>query len=589
MNERKWAPGYRLGKLLGRGAFATVHEGTHIQTGKKVAVKYIYKGYVPNEQIYNEINILRSMPLNDYVINMIEAFDFEDKMVVIMDLAKDCGSLFDRVQRRGKYSEDIARVLITQLLEGIDFLHSHNIFHRDLKLDNVMFSNTTGNRAKQSDKEKAGELLITDFGLSAFLENGQQQVFMDKVGSPEYLAPEILKGKGYTKATDLWSLGVMGYFILSGQLPFYDNKKPVMYQMIVHGEPKFNDQLIWRKVSNAAKDFLSRLLEKDPKKRLGVRDAMLHPWIHGETGGYGRRKKPFLGPITVKSHGAPELHTQKREDVKAAAKSGSKNKLNMTQTTIRASKEERVPTPTSWSNEKVNSGEEKKKSPGVRKRRSRKDRSSMVDETQRHDGEFHDLEERLNTMIIKNSTENEFEKEFDNDSKFENRNHKSKSRVPPMRDKKKKKEKTMLEITNRFIERNYYRRQPPTQYNEADDILLIGSGPKAKKFSKRSKHHQMYKAVDKPAEVSFVHPLNSRGKFKYSETPPKEMKPLDIYNGNSTSKHSLLVYTSNTVKVPNSKAKVMANAKAKALANAERILRQARERIIRPSATTRAN
>lgn len=152
-----------------------------------------------------------------------------------------------------------------QIALALGHLHDKDFIYRDLKLENVLM-------------DDQGNVCLTDFGMAKIIRDGElAQTFC---GTPEYLAPEVLEGKGYNKVADWWSLGILTYEMMFGLPPFYHNSQKEMFRRIKEGEFRFSDKV---KVSDEAKDFIMKMLRKDPATRLGAKseanEILSHPWF----------------------------------------------------------------------------------------------------------------------------------------------------------------------------------------------------------------------------------------------------------------------------------------------------------------------
>lgn len=179
------------------------------------------------------------------------------------------GELFDRIIARGHYSEADAAVLVRKICDAVKHCHDRDICHRDLKPENFLFET----RAEDA------ELKVIDFGLSRMDDGLSAGVMTTRVGTPYYIAPEVL-GRHYDKSCDLWSIGVITYILLCGYPPFYGDTDPEIFASVRAGRYDF-DSPEWTNVSNEAKDLITRLLLLDPSKRLTADEALRHPWLSG--------------------------------------------------------------------------------------------------------------------------------------------------------------------------------------------------------------------------------------------------------------------------------------------------------------------
>jgi len=177
------------------------------------------------------------------------------------------GDLFSYLEkRRFRLPEPRANEVIHKLCAAVFYIHSYGIAHRDLKPENILMTDNT----------EEADIRVLDFGLSKII--GPTQHCTEPYGTLSYVAPEVLLEKPYTKAVDMWSIGITAYLLLSGCLPFDDrfSEKEIARQTI---EDNVHWGSIWKKHSSEAKDFIERLLYKDPNKRMDIKEALEHPWF----------------------------------------------------------------------------------------------------------------------------------------------------------------------------------------------------------------------------------------------------------------------------------------------------------------------
>ena len=241
---------YKIGRLIGRGAFGKVNIGLNILTGRIVAIKSFNKQNILNEKakkkILYETNLMRGL-YHPSVTKILETFETDKYMLIIMEYISG-GNLQNFVKKRRKLCEKTAKILYRQLIQGIRYIHSKGIVHRDIKLENILLD--LNNIVK-----------ICDFGVGKLTKKGQK--LFDQCGTPVYMAPEIVKGDGYEGfPVDVWSSGVALYIMLSGNIPFNRDNNHNLQSAIMN--------LPYKKiegVSDNANDLLKNILEKDPKKR----------------------------------------------------------------------------------------------------------------------------------------------------------------------------------------------------------------------------------------------------------------------------------------------------------------------------------
>ena len=178
------------------------------------------------------------------------------------------GDLFSFLKKRDfKLKEQKVVVIIYKLCKALYYIHSYGIAHRDIKPENVLLT---------EDNEDS-DVRLMDFGLSKIV--GPNQKCTEPYGTLTYCAPEIILDKPYLKTVDSWSLGVMTYLMLSGSLPFLGRNENETAKKVVDNPVDFTKKIIWNEISKEAKDFITRLLDKDLKKRIDMRTALEHPWF----------------------------------------------------------------------------------------------------------------------------------------------------------------------------------------------------------------------------------------------------------------------------------------------------------------------
>eukprot|EP01119_Soliformovum_irregulare_P021148 TRINITY_DN698_c0_g1_i1.p2 TRINITY_DN698_c0_g1~~TRINITY_DN698_c0_g1_i1.p2 ORF type:complete len:473 (-),score=155.45 TRINITY_DN698_c0_g1_i1:514-1932(-) len=259
---------YDLGKVIGRGAFSEVKEGIRKQNGKRYAVKCISKKLIDKKELAlleREIDIMKKLQ-HPNIIQLMEVVDTQDTLYLILEYASG-GELFDAIVNKGFYSEADAAKIVKQILEAIKYVHNHGIAHRDLKPENLLLI-----KAEDGTSEV---IKIADFGLSK--DFGEEQL-QTSCGTPDYVAPEVLLGEPYDMAVDVWSIGVIAYVLLCGFPPFYGDSQKELFENIMNGRFDFPDPE-WSQVSDAAKDFIKRILVVDAEKRATAEQCLEDPWL----------------------------------------------------------------------------------------------------------------------------------------------------------------------------------------------------------------------------------------------------------------------------------------------------------------------
>ncbi|KAG1441739.1 hypothetical protein G6F56_011352 [Rhizopus delemar] len=225
---------YKTGRVLGNGTYATVKEAMHIETGKYYAVKIINKKLMEGREhmIRNEINILKKISQgNRNILSLVDYFETMNNLYLVTDLASG-GELFDRICEKGSYFEKDAAHVIRTVCAAVAYLHDNGIVHRDLKPENLLFR----------ERDEDADLLIADFGLSRIMDTDKFHTLKTTCGTPGYMAPEIFKKTGHGKPVDMWAIGVIVYFLLSGYTPFEGANNIEEMNAIMNADYSFDDQ-----------------------------------------------------------------------------------------------------------------------------------------------------------------------------------------------------------------------------------------------------------------------------------------------------------------------------------------------------------
>ena len=260
---------YNIKQKIGKGKFGLVKLGINKETNDKVAVKVMNKNNMDSsdlELVRTEIEILKICQ-HPYIIKLYDIFENIDYIYIIMEYCPG-GDLFSYLKKRNFIlKEEKVAIIMYKLCKAVFYVHSYGIAHRDIKPENVLLT---------SEDENA-DIRLLDFGLSKIVGPGQKCT--EPYGTLTYCAPEIILDKPYLKSVDSWSLGVMTYLMLSGGLPFTGKDEREIARNVVYSRVNFEKKPIWKEISNEAKDFISKLLDKDLKKRMEIKAALEHPWF----------------------------------------------------------------------------------------------------------------------------------------------------------------------------------------------------------------------------------------------------------------------------------------------------------------------
>ena len=260
---------YEVKNKLGSGKFGLVKLGIDKKTGEKVAIKIMKKSSMDSsdlELVRTEIEILKICQ-HPNIIRLYNVFENPDYLYIIMEYCSG-GDLFSFLENRNfRLSEKKASTIIHKMSTAVYYMHSFGVAHRDLKPENVLMTSDDDN----------GDIRILDFGLSKIL--GPYEKCDEPYGTLTYCAPEIIVDEPYSKAVDLWSLGIMTYLMVSGKLPFNSEDENEIARQVVYDEPDYIRNPIWKNITPECKDFIKRLLEKDQNKRMTIKQVLEHKWI----------------------------------------------------------------------------------------------------------------------------------------------------------------------------------------------------------------------------------------------------------------------------------------------------------------------
>ncbi|XP_062274462.1 serine/threonine-protein kinase D2 [Scomber scombrus] len=253
-------------EVLGSGQFGVVYGGKHRKTGRDVAVKVIDKLRFPTKQesqLRNEVAILQSLR-HLGIVNLECMFETPEKVFVVME--KLHGDMLEMIlsSEKGRLPERLTKFLITQILAALRHLHFKNIVHCDLKPENVLLASA----------DPFPQVKLCDFGFARII--GEKSFRRSVVGTPAYLAPEVLLNQGYNRSLDMWSVGVIMYVSLSGTFPFNEDED---INDQIHNAAFMYPPNPWKQISSDAIDLINNLLQVKMRKRYSVDKSLSHSYL----------------------------------------------------------------------------------------------------------------------------------------------------------------------------------------------------------------------------------------------------------------------------------------------------------------------
>ncbi|XVF54051.1 hypothetical protein PTKIN_Ptkin05aG0150400 [Pterospermum kingtungense] len=266
---------YILGEQLGWGQFGIIRLCSDKMTREVLACKSISKDrLVTSDDAHSvklEIEIMTRLSGHPNVVDLKAVYEDEDYIHLVMELCAG-GELFHRLEKYGRFSEAEARIIFRHLMQVVLYCHEIGVVHRDLKPENILLAT----------KASSSPIKLADFGLATYIKPGQY--LRGTVGSPFYIAPEVLAG-GYNQAADIWSAGVILYILLSGTPPFWGKTKSWIFNAVRAADLQFPADP-WDRISDSAKNLVRGMLNTDPFQRLTALQVLDHLWMTNDESSY---------------------------------------------------------------------------------------------------------------------------------------------------------------------------------------------------------------------------------------------------------------------------------------------------------------
>uniref|UniRef100_A0AAQ4QY43 non-specific serine/threonine protein kinase n=1 Tax=Gasterosteus aculeatus aculeatus TaxID=481459 RepID=A0AAQ4QY43_GASAC len=288
------------GPPLGEGSFSVCRKCRHKQTGNEFAVKIVSR---------REVAALRQCETHPNIVKLHEVYTDQYHTYLVMELLRG-GELLERIKRKKLFGEAEASQLLQSLVSAVSFMHEAGVVHRDLKPENVLFA----------DEAEDSMLKVIDFGFARLCPAGSAPL-QTPCFTLQYAAPELFESAGYDKACDLWSLGVILYTMLSGQVPFQSEQRGMtssyaadIMQKIKEGDFSLDGEA-WKGVSENAKELVKGLLTVDPETRLKLSDLKENSWLQGAA---SMSTTPLCTPDVLESSG-PTVRTYVNATYKVGA------------------------------------------------------------------------------------------------------------------------------------------------------------------------------------------------------------------------------------------------------------------------------
>ncbi|CAO3651043.1 unnamed protein product [Mucor hiemalis] len=277
---------YALGRSIGKGQFGEVFGGLNMDTGEYVAIKRIKRNQMDCDDM-NEVGLLKHLN-SEHIVRYVGFSKDNEYLNIILEYA-EMGSLYNNIKSFGKFPEKLAASYTYKILSGLHYLHSKDVIHCDLKAGNIL---TT----------KTGSLKLTDFGVSLSLKMKDDENTGEPAGTPNWMAPEVIKFAGASAKSDIWSLGCTIVEMMTGKPPYAGMPSfAALYKIVEDDQPPIPKNMI---LSDDAREFLVACFQKNPEDRPSAYDLMKFKWMEpyftqGEQLAQQQQPQPQQGFLSV--------------------------------------------------------------------------------------------------------------------------------------------------------------------------------------------------------------------------------------------------------------------------------------------------
>jgi len=261
--KRSFEKLYRVGRVLGKGGFGTVYNGVRLRDGETIAIKHVAKNMITEWDLLNgkkvplELKLLCTVRKVDGVVKILDFFERDDSFIYILEKPSDCIDMFDYISEKGCLDEKVAANFFRQVVQTVLACHSSGVIHRDIKDENILVN------------LKTGKLNLIDFGSGAFMKDDYYTEFD---GTRVYSPPEWIKeGRYHHEPMTVWSLGILLYDMVCGDIPFERDEE------ICNAQLDF--KVHFHKVSLSCQSLIRSCLRVCPKDRASLSDLLYHPWL----------------------------------------------------------------------------------------------------------------------------------------------------------------------------------------------------------------------------------------------------------------------------------------------------------------------